>query len=264
MHFRDALRLTHAAPDLRLFPDGFVQHLLGWFLQRFEGRDVRDDPNAHLRRRERDHPKPTAAPGDDADERARDAFVPRDIFVVGEDGKLLQVRVVFLELEILADHRAAAAAIEHDSARLDLSRRQRRSLMVRPTASPMHEVQAFDARLLGDGRAVLRGVVEEHFVELRARHLVGAFVFREQAVFEGDLDAVRPAGGGDLGAVFRQETRIEFLDDPKPLEGFHAMRQERFADMEAGKFFAFEHDDLVAETGEKRWRRCFRPWGRRQ
>src|SRR6266404_1604677 len=95
-------------------------------------------------------------------------------------------------------------------------------------------------------------MIEKHLVELRARHLIGAVAFRTKAVFEIKLYGFGSARGHDLTAVFRQEVCVEFFAHAEAIERSDTERQERFANVEAGKFFALKNDHAPSGLGEQR------------
>src|SRR5215471_374995 len=95
-------------------------------------------------------------------------------------------------------------------------------------------------------------MIEQQFVELRTRHLVGAIALRAETVLEIKLRALGSAGGGDFAAVLRHECGIEFLAHPKTIECSHAEWQERFANVEARKLFTLENNHAPTGLGEQR------------
>src|SRR5207249_4663087 len=60
-----------------------------------------------------------------------------------------------------------------------------------------------------------------------------------------------------LHTVFLDERGLpHFPDEPEPLERMKGEREQRFADMVTGKFFAFEQEHVVAALGQHRGRRA--------
>jgi hypothetical protein len=69
---------------------------------------------------------------------------------------------------------------------------------------------------------------------------------------------VETPGGGDdavtvdeTNAGFANEAFLQFADDPELVEERVAKGKERFADVFAGKLFAFEEEDVMALAGEE-------------
>src|SRR5215472_8101243 len=95
-------------------------------------------------------------------------------------------------------------------------------------------------------------MIEQQFVELRTRHLVGAIALRAETVLEIKLRALGSAGGGDFAAVLRHESRIEFLAHPQTIECSHAEGQERFPEVKSRKFVALENNHASPGLSEQR------------
>src|SRR4030095_3244296 len=116
---RDAPGVCHALGQKRLFGNLFLEEFLGRFLRLPEECSIENDPDAGAILRERDIPKPAVGRAQLAGERALPPLVSPPAFVVREDGDLLQVSVSFLQLEMSAEYRMAAARVDH-VARSDL------------------------------------------------------------------------------------------------------------------------------------------------
>ena len=98
-------------------------------------------------------------------------------------------------------------------------------------------------------------MIEQHFVEVRARDLIGAICLRTEAVLEIKFHAVVPAGAVHFAAEFFHEPRPrEFFVEAESGKSLHAEGQERFANVEARKLVALEDDDAAPGAGEKRGR----------
>ncbi len=246
--FADAGGIRHAAPDFGLLAEHGFERFLGAFLEGFEGGDVEDHADAHQCLAEGDHPDPAVAVADQARVGALLAGIARDVFVMREDGEFLEVRIRFFEGEKIADDGVASAAID-DVARADLllfaAGLDGDADFIRA------EDEALDGSLLHHGRAVFRGVIKQQLVEFRADDLVGALVFGTVGVLEIEFHGAGAAGGADFRAVFMDEFCVEFFADTEALEGAHAVGEERFADVEAGEFLLFKHDDAAPLAGEE-------------
>ena len=73
------------------------------------------------------------------------------------------------------------------------------------------------------------------------------------AVFEIKLGSSFRARTNDFAAEFFHEPGAQkFFVQTQPGKRFHAERQQRFADVKARKFFAFEHDRAPPRAREQR------------
>ena len=100
--------------------------------------------------------------------------------------------------------------------------------------------------------------VEQQRVEGRAIDLVGAGVREAEPVLKMKPDLPRAAARRELRSVLVQKRAVEKLTNPEPLEDRHGVGQQRFADVEARKFFALQHDDPPSCPRQKRGRRAAR------
>src|SRR5205085_8680327 len=107
-------------------------------------------------------------------------------------------------------------------------------------------------RFFANLRAVFARMIEQKFVELRARHLISAIALRTKAVLEVKLYSFRSARRGDFPAVLGHERRVQFLADAKAIESVHAEGQERFANVETRELFALEHNYTPPGLGQQR------------
>ena len=116
----------------------------------------------------------------------------------------------------------------------------------RPVAFEEH---ALDEVLLADLHPPLAGVLEQHLVELAARHLEGPLRLAVRAAVEIDL----------AGAVVHDELEtllldvidlVELVEDPEVLEDGEAEGGDRLADVEAGELGALEDEDLAPSLSE--------------
>ena len=142
-----------------------------------------------------------------------------------EERNLLQVLVILLQLELRAYNRITAARID-DVTRGDFFR----DAILWDDAQPhfaVGESDVFDRSLLAHFRAAFRGVIEQEFVELRPRHLIGAVRPRAKAILEIKFHALFAARSVHLAAKFFHETGAgEFLMQTEPGESLHAERQK--------------------------------------
>ena len=84
-----------------------------------------------------------------------------------------------------------------------------------------------DAGFLVDLAAVLAGVVEQELVESRAVHLVSVFVITAEMVGEPDAVVAGVVTGGELRAVFADETGVgHFIPDADFAQEVIAVGQE--------------------------------------
>src|SRR4030095_15999170 len=95
-------------------------------------------------------------------------------------------------------------------------------------------------------------MIEQQLVELGPRHLIRAIALRTEAILKIKLRAFGPARGGNLAAILRHESGVEFVADGEPIERLHAKGQERFANMEARKLFPLENNHAPTSLGEQR------------
>ena len=129
-----------------------------------------------------------------------------------------------------------------------------------PRAHADHPVTVFQQT--GDGdfffhdRARLARMLHQRQVELRSQDLPGLghilIVAREKIKRLRDL----ARGRHKLHTVFLDERGLShLLDEAEPFQGIKRKRQQRFPNVIARKFFAFERQHLVAVPGQDR-RRC--------
>src|SRR3954468_19832001 len=98
-------------------------------------------------------------------------------------------------------------------------------------------------------------MIEQQFVEVRARHLVGAIGLGSKPVFEIKLHAVAAARAVHLAPEFFHEPGAsELLVQPEARERLHAKREQRFANVESRELVALEHHDAPTGPGEQRGR----------
>src|SRR4029077_658272 len=115
------------------------------------------------------------------------------------------------------------------------------------------ELDFFNCGLLMHFRTGFGGMIEQHLVEITARHLVSVIGLRTVAVLEVKLGSRIRARAHDFAAVFFYEPCAQkFFMQPEPGERFHAERQQRFADVKPRKFFAFEYNHSAPGTREQR------------
>src|SRR5260370_14703354 len=101
-------------------------------------------------------------------------------------------------------------------------------------------------------------MIEQQFVEIGTRHLIGAVALRTKAVFEIKLYAFGPAGSNDLAVEVWQKRAVEFFAHAEAIERLHAERQKRFTDVKSRKLLPLEDDHAPAGFREQRRRRAAR------
>src|SRR6266481_3238273 len=97
-------------------------------------------------------------------------------------------------------------------------------------------------------------MIEQQFVEIGTRHLIGAVALGTKAIFEIKLYAFGPACRHDLTAELWQKRAVEFFADSETIEGLHAERQKRFANVKSRKLFPLEDDHAPAGFRQQRRR----------
>src|SRR5205085_6039882 len=134
-------------------------------------------------------PEPTVESAHHSDQRGVFPGKAMDIFVMREHGKLPQMIVGLLEIEQTAEHRLPAAAIEK------IARFYFRLRLVRRFDVDLHlivsELELCHFRFFANLGAVFARMIEQKFVELRARHLISAIALRTKAVLEIKLYSFR-------------------------------------------------------------------------
>jgi hypothetical protein len=160
-----------------------------------------------------------------------------------EDRDLLEMLVIFLELELRAENGIPPAGVD-DIARLDLLQGAVSVAPRKREHSPFfRELNLIDAGFLAHFGAAFRGVIEQELVEIRARYLIGAVRLRAKAVFKIELHALPAAGAVHLAPeLFHKTGARELFMQTQPGESLHAERQQRFADMEARKLLPLQND----------------------
>ena len=114
------------------------------------------------------------------------------------------------------------------------------------------KLNAIDRGLFADFGPVLGRMVEQDLVELGPRHLIGRFNLRAIPVLEIKFHSLLAAGAGHFATELSQEPgALELLLHAEASEGFHAHREKRFADVEAGKFLPLADDDAPAGPCEQ-------------
>ena len=90
-------------------------------------------------------------------------------------------------------------------------------------------------------RALFGGFVDQDFIEDFAAHLVGGA--GAGAEFVGEVEIGVAAAPGEGGAVFKLEAGLGLYGGQEAgfFDEFHAVRQQAFADYEAGEMLFFEH-----------------------
>ena len=118
---------------------------------------------------------------------------------------------------------------------------------------------AFHCRFLTNFRAILRRVIQQKLVKMRASHLIGVVAFRAISILKIEFYSSLTVGTGHLTAEFFDKTGAqEFFMHAEPGKDFHARGQERFTDMKARKFFPLAHDHAPAGPRQQRCRRAAR------
>ncbi len=161
---------------------------------------------------------------------------------MGEDGKFFERFEGLAKVELVPDDGVAPAAID-DVTGGDGSRAGRR--FHRKAGAVGGKIDFLDGGLLMDLGAGLRGVVEQQFVEVGPLDLVGFCLIEPETGPEIESHLARPAGTGHFAADFFHADAVELLPHAQALERRHAVGKQRFADVEAGKFLALEHDGLA-------------------
>src|SRR5581483_7674790 len=180
------------------------------------------------------------------------AFIAVCALVVGPDGDLVEEGILHTPVVADGGEGFLAGAIECDGGAV-FDRRGAAGLGARADeATDLAEQFGNDGFLAYFG-ALVAGVVKEHLIEFRAEHLPGlSDGFAVVAVEEIKRLAGAARRGDELHAVFFDEGR--FLHLPDQAEAFERLvgeREERFADVIAGEFFAFENEHAVAAFGEQ-------------
>src|SRR6267142_5256928 len=99
-------------------------------------------------------------------------------------------------------------------------------------------------------------MIQEQFVELGARDLIGTVARRLEAILEIKFYASGSAGGDDFATKLRQKSTVEFFANSQTIERCCAERQKRFTDMKTRKFFPLQDDDAAPGFSQQRCRRA--------
>ncbi len=227
--------MGHAFGEKRLLGERLLKEGLGRFLRLLEESGIEHHADAGAPVRQRHIPEPAIGRTKLAGERAVAACISLDSVVVGEDRDLLEVRIGFLELEMVAQNRVASARIDHIAGR-DLFKVAVLRLQIQ-LHSIFEKLDALDRGFLAHLGPVFGGVIEQQLVELRPRHLIRGIGLRAEAILEIEFHPFLRTGARHLAAVFPEETGLlEFLVQTEPGKRLHADREKRFADVKTREF----------------------------
>src|SRR5438270_410852 len=165
---------------------------------------------------------------------------------MGEHGDFLEMLVILFEFELGAENRVSPARVDNITGAdlVPLGNRQRRAFI--------RKIDFIHAGFFANLSATFRGMIEQDFVEVSAGDLLRAVGLRTETVFKIKLHAVIATGAVHFAAKFFHEPGLgEFVVQSEAGERLHAERQERFADVEARKLVALEHDDAASGAGEE-------------
>src|SRR3979409_179704 len=94
-------------------------------------------------------------------------------------------------------------------------------------------------------------MIQEQFVELGARDLIGTVARRLEAILEIKFYASGSAGGDDFATKLRQKSTVEFLPNSQTIERGCAEAQKRFANVKARELVALQNNDATTGAGQQ-------------
>src|SRR6202022_1381840 len=95
-------------------------------------------------------------------------------------------------------------------------------------------------------------MIQEQFVELGARDLIGTVARRLEAILEIKFYAAGSAGGDDFATKLRQKSTVEFFANSQTIKRCCAEGQKRFANVKARDLVALQNNDATLGAGQER------------
>jgi hypothetical protein len=173
------------------------------------------------------------------------ARLPRDTSEMAEDRGALVLAVGFLSAELGGEEGVAAGGIDDEACLPDRgSPGAVLGMHQRGPARP--EIHSFDAHPLVDPGALGGGVAEKDLVELGALHLIGVGPRFPHRI--GEVHGARAAvlGGQQFRPVLADPDARDGVEDAQAFQHGHAVRQERFPDVEARVVVLLQDLDMPA------------------